>query len=200
MLKVRPAGERGKSRTDWLDSSHTFSFNRYNDPRHKGFRDLLVINEDIVAAGQGFGTHSHDNMEILSYVVDGALEHRDSTGGSGVIRPNELQRMTAGTGVSHSEFNGSTAQPVHFLQIWIQPDKNGLTPGYEQRSFPPDERRGRFRLIASPDGEDGSVTIHQNDKVYDALLAPAGKISHRLDRDRHAWVQVIKGTLSVNGT
>jgi redox-sensitive bicupin YhaK (pirin superfamily) len=128
MLKVRPAGERGKSRTDWLDSSHTFSFNRYNDPRHTGFRDLLVINEDIVAAGQGFGTHSHDNIEILSYVVSGALEHRDSAGGSGVIRPGELQRMTAGTGVSHSEFNGSQTEPVHFLQIWILPERDGLDP------------------------------------------------------------------------
>jgi redox-sensitive bicupin YhaK (pirin superfamily) len=200
MLKVRPAGERGKTWTGWLDSSHTFSFNRYNDPRHKGFRDLLVINEDIVAAGQGFGTHSHDNMEILSYVISGALEHRDSAGGSGVIRPGELQRMTAGTGVSHSEFNGSQTEPVHFLQIWIVPERDGLKPGYEQRAFPVDDRRGRLRLIASRDGSDGSVTIHQNVKVYDALLTGGEEVSHRLDGDRHVWVQVIKGTVSLNGT
>ena len=152
MITVRPAGERGKTRTDWLDSSHTFSFNRYYDPRHSGFRSLLVINEDFVGPGHGFGTHTHDNMEILSYVVVGALEHRDSAGGSGIIRPGELQRMTAGTGVSHSEFNGSQDEPVHFLQIWIQPEREGLEPGYEQRAFPEEGRRGRLLLIASREG------------------------------------------------
>jgi redox-sensitive bicupin YhaK (pirin superfamily) len=200
MITVRRAAERGKTRTGWLDSNHTFSFNRYFDPRYTGFRDLLVINEDFVQPGQGFGTHSHDNMEILSYVVDGALEHRDSTGGSGVIRPNELQRMTAGTGVSHSEFNASKTMPVHFLQIWILPDKDGLKPGYEQRSFPPDERRGRFRLIASSDGADGSVVIHQDVSVSDALFSAGEKVAYRLDRDRHAWLQVIKGSVEVNRT
>src|SRR5215471_1257328 len=200
MITVRRAAERGKTRTGWLDSNHTFSFNRYFDPRYTGFRDLLVINEDFVQPGQGFGTHSHDNMEILSYVVDGALEHRDSSGGSGIIRPDELQRMTAGTGISHSEFNGSKTMPVHFLQIWIVPDKNGLKPGYEQRSFPPGERRGRLRLIASIDGSNGSVTIHQDVKVHDGLFAPGEKVSYRLDRDRHAWVQVIKGSVAINGT
>lgn len=200
MIKVRSAGERGKTRTAWLDSNHTFSFNRYYDPRYTGFRDLLVINEDSVAPAQGFGTHSHDNMEILSYVVEGALEHRDSSGGSGVIRPNELQRMSAGTGVSHSEFNSSQTEPVHFLQIWIQPDEEGLKPGYEQRAFPEDERRGRLRLIASREGSDGSVTIHQDAKVYDALLAAGDEVSYQLKDDRHAWVQVVKGAVNVNST
>jgi redox-sensitive bicupin YhaK (pirin superfamily) len=198
MITVRRAAERGKTRTGWLDSNHTFSFNRYFDPRYTGFRDLLVINEDFVQPGQGFGTHSHENMEILSYVVDGALEHRDSTGGSGVIRPNELQRMTAGTGVSHSEFNASKTMPVHFLQIWILPEKQGLKPGYEQRSFPPDERRGRLRLIASSDGANGSVVIHQDVRVSDALFSAGEKVAYRLDRDRHAWVQVIKGAVEIN--
>jgi quercetin 2,3-dioxygenase len=198
MITVRRAAERGKTRTGWLDSNHTFSFNRYFDPRYTGFRDLLVINEDFVQPGQGFGTHSHENMEILSYVVDGALEHRDSTGGSGVIRPNELQRMTAGTGVSHSEFNASKTMPVHFLQIWILPEKQGLKPGYEQRSFPPEERRGRLRLIASSDGANGSVVIHQDVRVSDALFSVGEKVAYRLDRDRHAWVQVIKGAVEIN--
>ena len=200
MIKVRHAGERGKTRTSWLDSNHTFSFNRYYDARWSGFRDLLVINEDFVAPAQGFGAHSHDNMEILSYVVEGALEHRDSAGGSGVLRPDELQRMSAGTGVSHSEFNPSETEPTHFLQIWILPERNGLRPEYEQRSFPETERRGRLRLIGSRDGSGGSVTIHQNVKVYDASLAAGNVVSHQLDRDRHAWIQVIKGSVTVNGT
>jgi redox-sensitive bicupin YhaK (pirin superfamily) len=200
MIKVRPAGERGKTQTSWLDSNHTFSFNRYYDPRYTGFRDLLVINEDFVAPGQGFGTHSHRDMEILSYIVEGALEHRDSSGGSGVIRPGELQRMSAGTGVSHSEFNSSQTEPVHFLQIWIQPDREGITPEYEQRSFQEGERRGRLRLIASRDGGGGALTIHQDVKVYDALLASGDQISHQLDSNRHAWIQVVKGMVKVNDT
>ena len=200
MIQVRPAGERGQTRTDWLESNHTFSFNRYYDARYTGFRDLRVINEDFVAPAKGFGTHSHQNMEILSYVVEGALEHRDSSGGSEVLRPNELQRMSAGTGVSHSEFNPSQTDSTHFLQIWILPEREGLQPGYEQRAFPESDRRGRLRLIASRDGSDGSVTIHQDVKVYDALLEAGGELSHRLDGDRHAWVQVVRGTVSVNGT
>jgi quercetin 2,3-dioxygenase len=199
MIKVRPAGERGLTRISWLDSRHTFSFNRYYDPHYTGFRDLLVINEDIVAPAQGFGTHSHDNMEILSYVIEGALEHRDSAGGSGVIRPNELQRMSAGTGVSHSEFNASQTEPVHFLQIWIQPDEQGLKPGYEQRAFPEGERRGRLRLIASREGRDGSVIVHQDVKVFSALLASGDEVSYQLDGDRRAWIQVIKGRITVGG-
>jgi redox-sensitive bicupin YhaK (pirin superfamily) len=200
MIEVRPARERGKTPTGWLDSSHTFSFNRYYDPRWSGFRDLLVINEDVVKPGRGFGTHSHENMEILSYVVDGALEHRDSSGGSGVLRPNELQRMSAGTGVNHSESNPSHTQSTHFLQIWILPERKGLAPEYEQRAFPENERRGRLRLIASRAGSDGSVTVHQDVKVYDAVLAAGGAVSYELDRDRHAWIQVVKGAVSVNGT
>lgn len=199
MIQVRPAAERGLTRTSWLDSRHTFSFNRYYDPSYTGFRDLLVINEDVVAPCQGFGTHSHDNMEILSYVVEGALEHRDSAGGHGVIRRNELQRMSAGTGVNHSEFNSSQTEPVHFLQIWITPDEQGLTPGYEQRAFPEGERRGCLRLIASREGRDGSVTIHQDVKVFNALPGSGDEVSYQLDADRHAWLQVIKGVVTLSG-
>lgn len=200
MIKVRLAGERGKTQTSWLDSNHTFSFNRYYDPRHTGFRELLVINEDFVAPGMGFGTHSHGDMEILSYVVAGRLAHKDSTGTSAVIRPGEVQRMTAGTGVSHSEFNPSPTEPTHFLQIWIRPERAGLRPGYEQREFTEEERRGKLRLVASREGSDGSVKIHQDVKLFTALLASGGEVSHRLDEGRHAWVQVIKGEVLVNGT
>lgn len=199
MIEVRPAGERGKTITDWLDSNHTFSFNHYYDPRFTGFRELLVINEDFVAPGHGFGTHSHTDMEILSYVVSGQLAHKDSTGTSAVIKPGELQRMTAGTGVKHSEFNPSETEPTHFLQIWVQPDQEGLKPGYEQREFPEAERRGGLRLVASRDGSDGSVTIHQDVKLYDALLTAGGELSYQLSEERHAWLQVIKGIITVNG-
>jgi quercetin 2,3-dioxygenase len=200
MIKVRSALERGSTRTSWLDSNHTFSFNRYHDPVWSGFRDLLVINEDFVAPARGFGTHSHQDMEILSYVIAGQLAHKDSTGTSEVIRPGELQRMTAGTGVSHSEFNPSATDPTHFLQIWILPEQDGLKPGYEQREFPEAERRGKLRLVASRGGNDGSVTIHQDAKVYDALLAADTEISYQLERDRHAWIQVVKGAVTANGT
>lgn len=200
MIKVRPSGERGQSRAAWLESHHTFSFNRYYDARYEGFRQLRVINEDTVAPGTGFGTHSHDNMEIISYVLEGALLHRDSSGGSGVIRPGEVQRMSAGTGVRHSEFNASKTEPVHFLQIWIIPEKDNLRPGYEQRAFPEDERRGKLRLVASRDGGDGSVTIHQDVKLYNALLRAGDEVTHQLDGDRHAWVQVIRGAVAVGGT
>src|SRR6267142_3530339 len=199
MIKIRKAGERGKSQTSWLDSNHTFSFNRYYDPKWSGFRELRVINEDFVAPAQGFGTHSHSDMEILSYVVAGQLAHKDSTGTSEIIRPGEMQRMTAGTGVSHSEFNPSGSEPVHFLQIWIQPEQEGLKPGYEQRAFPEAERRGKLRLVASRNGSDGSVTIHQDVKLYNALLATGEEISYQLDRGRHAWLQVVRGAVSVNG-
>ena len=198
MIKVRPAAERGKTRTDWLDSNHTFSFNRYYDPRYDGFRDLRVINEDFVAPAKGFGTHSHEDMEIISYVVAGQLAHKDSTGTSEVIRPGEVQRMTAGTGVSHSEFNPSQTEPTRFLQIWILPERDGLKPGYEQRAFPEGERRGRLRLVASRNGGDGSVTVHQDVKVYDALLASGDEVSYQLDEDRHAWMQVVKGAVAIN--
>ncbi|HWP42765.1 MAG TPA: pirin family protein [Blastocatellia bacterium] len=200
MINVRPSHERGKTRTSWLDSNHTFSFNRYYDPRYTGFRDLLVINEDYVAPAAGFGTHSHRDMEIISYVVSGQLAHKDSTGASSVIVPGEVQRMSAGTGVSHSEFNPSRTEPTHFLQIWIKPDQEGLKPSYEQRMFPEEERRGRLRLIASRDGSQGSVAIHQDAKLYAASLEPGDEISHGLAGGRHAWVQVIKGAISVNDT
>jgi redox-sensitive bicupin YhaK (pirin superfamily) len=199
VIKVRPAGERGKTQTSWLDSNHTFSFNRYHDPRYMGFRDLRVINEDFLAPAQGFGTHSHENREILSYVVKGALEHSDSSGGSGVLRPNELQRMTAGTGVSHSEFNPSQTEQTHFLQIWILPEGDGSRPEYEQRSFSENGRHGRLRLLASREGRDGSVLVHQDVKVYDALLAAGDEIPYELSEGRHAWIQVIMGDVVVNG-
>jgi len=200
MIKIRKAGERGKTQTSWLDSNHTFSFNRHYDPEWSGFGDLLVINEDFVAPGQGFGTHSHDNMEILSYVVDGQLAHKDSTGTSSVIRPGEVQRMTAGTGVSHSEFNPSQTDPTHFLQIWIVPELKGLKPDYEQREFPKSERSGKLRLVASRYGTEGSVTIHQDVKLYNALLKAGEGVLHELALSHQAWVQVVKGEVDLNGT
>ena len=200
MITIRRAGERGKSQTGWLDSNHTFSFNRYYDPKWSGFRQLRVINEDFVAPAQGFGTHSHSDMEILSYVVAGRLAHKDSTGTSEVIQPGEMQRMSAGTGVSHSEFNPSRTEPVHFLQIWIHPEQESLKPGYEQRAFPDAERRGQLRLVASRNGSDGSVTIHQDVKLYDALLTTGEDVSYQLEPGRHAWLQVLQGAVNVNDT
>jgi quercetin 2,3-dioxygenase len=200
MITVRRARERGKTQTAWLDSNHTFSFNQYFDARYTGFRDLLVINEDYVAPGRGFGTHSHRDMEIISYVVEGQLAHQDSTGISSVIRPGDVQRMSAGTGVSHSEFNPSATEPTHFLQIWIQPEQEGLPPSYEQRTFSEADRRGTLRLVASRDGQEGSVTIHQDVRLYVGTLAAGEALAHHLDDDHHAWVQVIRGTVQLNGT
>jgi quercetin 2,3-dioxygenase len=200
MITVRPAGERGKTQTSWLDSNHTFSFNQYYDPRYTGFRDLVVINEDYVAPGKGFPTHGHRDMEIISYVVEGALAHRDSTGVSSVIRPGDVQRMSAGTGVRHSEFNPSDTEPTHFLQIWIQPEQDGLPPSYEQRTFPEADRRGTLRLVASRDGQEGSVTVHQDVRLYVAMLTAGEELTHHIGDDRHAWVQVIRGTVRLNGT
>jgi quercetin 2,3-dioxygenase len=200
MMTVRQAHERGKTQTSWLDSNHTFSFNQYYDPRHTGFRDLLVINEDYVAPGKGFGTHGHQDMEIISYVVEGQLAHKDSTGVSSVIRPGDVQRMSAGTGVRHSEFNPSDTEPTHFLQIWIQPEREGLPPSYEQRTFPEVDRRSTLRLVASRDGQDGSVTVHQDVRLYVGTLEAGEEISHRLGDDRHAWVQVVRGAVLLNGT
>jgi hypothetical protein len=200
MITVRHAHERGKTQTPWLDSHHTFSFNRYYDPRHTGFRDLLVINEDYVAPGMGFGTHGHQDMEIISYVVAGQLAHKDSTGVSAVIRPGDVQRMSAGTGVRHSEFNPSDTEPTHFLQIWIQPEQEGLPPGYEQRSYPEADRRGTLRLVASRDGQDGSVTVHQDVRLYTGTLEAGQEYTYRLGDNRHAWVQVVRGEVLLNGT
>ena len=199
MLTVRPAGERGRTRLDWLDSFHTFSFNQYYDPRHMGFRSLRVINDDFVSAGAGFGAHPHRDMEILTWVVDGALEHRDSTGGGGVVRPGDIQRMSAGTGVTHSEFNQSAEEPVHLLQVWLLPERRGIDPEYEQRNYPAVEREGRLRLVASKDGRDGSVTIHQDAALHAALFAPGQKAEHKLASGRHAWLHVASGAVSING-
>jgi redox-sensitive bicupin YhaK (pirin superfamily) len=200
MITVRHAHERGKTQAPWLDSHHTFSFNRYYDPRYTGFRDLLVINEDYVAPGRGFGTHGHQDMEIISYVVEGQLAHKDSTGVSSIIYPGDVQRMSAGTGVRHSEFNPSDTESTHFLQIWIQPEQEGLPPSYEQRNFPEADRRGTLRLVASRDGQDGSVTVHQDVRVYAGTLEAGQEYTYRLGDDRHAWVQVVRGGVLLNGT
>jgi redox-sensitive bicupin YhaK (pirin superfamily) len=200
MITVRKAADRGRSQHDWLDSRHTFSFADYYDPAHVAFSKLRVINDDRVAPGRGFGTHGHRDMEILSYVVEGAIEHKDSLGTGSVIRPGDVQRMTAGTGVRHSEFNPSATDPVRFLQIWILPQAEGLTPGYEQRTFPPAEKRGRWRLVAAPDGRDGSVTLHQDVLLFAGCFERGEEASLSLAAGRKAWVQVARGAISVNGT
>ena len=196
MIALRPAEERGHTRLSWLDSRHSFSFDRYYDPRHMGFRVLRVINEDRVDPGQGFGTHPHRDMEILTFVLEGALEHKDSLGNGSVIRPGDVQRMTAGTGISHSEFNPSRTEPVHFLQVWILPERPGLEPSYEQRSFP----AAGLRLVGSRDGREGSVRIHQDVLVYVARLSPGEEVVHALAPGRHAWIQMTRGAAQVNGT
>jgi quercetin 2,3-dioxygenase len=199
MLTLRKSTDRGHADHGWLNSWHTFSFAGYHDPEHMGFGDLRVINDDRVQPGQGFGTHGHRDMEIITYVLDGALEHKDSMGNGSVIRPGNVQRMSAGRGVRHSEFNASTSAPVHFLQIWIEPDVTGIDPGYEEKHFGDGEKRGRLRLIASPDGREGSLTIHQNARVYAALLDGADTARHVLAADRKAYVHVARGAVTVNG-
>jgi redox-sensitive bicupin YhaK (pirin superfamily) len=199
MITFRPARERGHAQLGWLDSHHTFSFSDYYDPKHMGFRTLRVINEDRVAPGRGFGTHPHRDMEIISYVLDGALEHKDSMGTGSVIQPGDVQRMTAGTGVAHSEFNHSKTSPVHFLQIWILPEKARLEPGYEQKSFTTDERRNTLRLVASRDGRDGALTVHQDVALYAGLLDAEASVRHALAPGRHAWVQVARGAVELGG-
>lgn len=200
MITVRTSAERGVGRHGWLTTRHTFSFANYYDPRQMGFRSLRVINEDEVAPGRGFGAHQHDNMEIISIVMEGALAHRDSTGGEGVLRRGEVQRMSAGTGVVHSEFNASDAEPVHFFQVWIVPEKEGIAPGYEQKLFPEEERRGRLRLLAAPGAEDGALNIHQDARLYSAILAGGEGVEHQLAPGRGAWLQVARGSVSLNGT
>ncbi len=195
MLNVRRHDERGYADHGWLRSRHTFSFANYHDPRHMGFRDLRVINDDRVAPGHGFGTHPHRDMEIISYVLEGAMEHRDSLGTGSVIRPGEVQRMTAGTGVLHSEFNHSKTDVLRFLQIWIIPAENDLQPGYEQTAFPRTERQDRLRLVVSPDGRDGSVTVHQDVNLYAGSLSPGAEVTHERGPDRHVWLQVANGRL-----
>jgi quercetin 2,3-dioxygenase len=199
MTSIRRSEDRGHFDHGWLDTRHTFSFADYHDPRFMGFRTLRVINEDRVQPGQGFGTHPHRDMEIISYVLEGALAHEDSMGNGSAIRPGDVQRMTAGTGVLHSEFNHSKDEMVHFLQIWIRPDRQGLQPGYEQKSFPTEEKRGRLRLVASTDGRDGSVAIHQDARLYVTLLGPGEEVSHPLAAGRHAWIQVARGEVDLGG-
>lgn len=199
MLEVRKADERGPTRIGWLDSQHTFSFGGYQDPRYTGFRSLLVINEDRVAPGAGFGEHGHRDMEILSYVIDGALRHGDSLGTGSVIRPGEIQLMSAGAGIRHSEQNASATEPVHFLQIWIKPGQTGLTPGYEQKALPPVTDAAQLDLIAAPEGGPDAVAVHQDARLYRASLRPGGSAELALAPGRHAWVQVVRGAAQVNG-
>ncbi len=197
MIRVRPAEERGKTRTDWLDSRHTFSFGDYYDPQQMGFSDLRVVNEDRVKPGAGFPTHSHRDMEIITYVLEGALAHKDSTGTSSVIRVGDVQRMSAGTGISHSEYNAS--QTEHFLQIWIIPNKTSLKPGYEQQAISFDENRGRYILIASKEGRDDSVTVHQDVDVWAARFARGEQATFRLKPSRRSFVQAPRGAVTLNG-
>jgi hypothetical protein len=200
MIQVRSAEERGRTDWGWLDSRHTFSFGEYHDAAHMGFRTLRVINDDRVKAGTGFGPHGHRDMEILSYVLEGELEHKDSSGGGGVIRPGEIQLMRAGTGVTHSESNHSTVEPVHFLQIWIAPDARGLKPAYGQQAFDRDAASRAFVLIASKGGREGSLQVHQDVDLWLAFIGAGERRELRLRPSRHAWIHVARGSVSVNGT
>jgi redox-sensitive bicupin YhaK (pirin superfamily) len=199
MLHIRHANERGHADHGWLDTWHTFSFADYYDTEHMGFRTLRVVNEDRVAPGQGFGMHGHRDMEIVTLVLQGALEHRDSLGNGEVLRPGELQRMSAGTGIRHSEFNPSATEPVHLYQIWLLPNEKGLTPSYEQKAFEKAEQRNRLRLVASPDGRDGSLTIHQDAELYLGALTDGTRVTRPLRAGRAAWLQVLSGAVTLNG-
>jgi len=198
VIQIRPSQERGHADHGWLDSHHTFSFADYHDPKHMGFRSLRVINEDRVAPGRGFGTHSHRDMEIISYVLEGSLQHSDSIGTGSRIAPDDVQRMSAGSGVSHSEFNGSASEPVHFLQIWLVPAQRGIAPSYEQKQFSREDKRGRLRIVASPDARDGSVEIHTDAVVYAGVFGPEEHAQLDLKPERHAWIQVARGKVRVN--
>jgi redox-sensitive bicupin YhaK (pirin superfamily) len=198
MITIRKAQERGHFDFGWLNTYHTFSFDQYYDPSHMGFRSLRVINEDIAQPGHGFPTHGHRDMEIVTYILQGALEHRDSMGNGSIIRPGDAQRMSAGTGVTHSEANPSPDEPVHLLQIWILPNEQNLPPEYEEKKFSDDEKRNRLRLIVSPDGSEGSVTIHQDAKIYASLLGDRQEVVHTLENDRSAWLQVAAGSVTLN--
>ncbi|KAF3999467.1 pirin family protein [Glaciimonas immobilis] len=200
MLQLRKSSDRGVADHGWLQSRHTFSFGHYQDPQHMGFGPLLVINEDRVTPGQGFGTHGHRDMEIISFVLDGALEHKDSLGTGSVLHYGDVQRMSAGTGVRHSEFNSSASDPLHFLQIWIEPSVKGIPPGYEEKHFTPAAKQGQLRLIASSDGRDGSVLIHQDASIFAALPGKEDILTHDLAAGRTGYVHVIRGAISVNGT
>ena len=198
MITIRSADERGAANFGWLDSRHTFSFGNYYDPKHMGFSALRVINEDKVQPGEGFGTHGHRDMEIISYVLEGALEHKDSIGNGSIIRPGDVQRMSAGAGIMHSEYNASKTDPVHLLQIWILPDQRGLEPSYEQTHFAGEEKQGRLRLVGSQEGRDGSVTIHQDVDLYATSLSEGDQVSHPIANGRLVWVQVARGAVSLN--
>ncbi len=200
MLTVRRSEDRGRASFGWLEARHTFSFGSYVDPDWSGFRSLRVINEDRIQPGTGFGTHPHRDMEILTYVIEGAIEHKDSLGSGSVLVPGELQRMTAGTGISHSEFNPSPAEPLHLLQIWVEPETNSLAPSYDQRAFPLDEQRGRFVLVASRDGREGSLVVHQDAALFAGRFDHASSVRTELVSGRHAWIQVVRGEVSANGT
>ena len=199
MINIRKSKERGHFDHGWLNTYHTFSFDQYYDPRYMSFRDLRVINEDFVAAGRGFPTHGHRDMEIITYILEGALKHEDSMGNGSVIRPGDVQRMTAGTGVRHSEKNASNTERVHLLQIWILPHTVDLPPGYEQKAFTDDERRGQLRLIASEDGRDGSVEVHQDISLFASILDAGQEVERTMNEARYAWIQVARGSISVNG-
>jgi redox-sensitive bicupin YhaK (pirin superfamily) len=197
MLALRKAEDRGHANHGWLDSYHTFSFGGYYDPQHMGVSNLRVINDDTVAPGGGFATHGHNDMEIISYVLDGALEHKDSMGNGSVIRPGDVQRMSAGTGVTHSEYNHSSTEPVHFLQIWLQPNAYGVEPGYDQKHFPIEKRRGRWVLLVSPDGHDGSISTHQDALMFGALLMSGESLDYRFETDRQGYLHLARGKLRV---
>ena len=199
MIVIRKSEERGHFDFGWLNTYHTFSFDQYYDPRFMSFRSLRVINEDRVAPARGFPTHGHSDMEIITYVLEGELEHKDSMGTGSVIRPGDVQKMSAGTGVRHSEQNPSRSEAVHLLQIWIMPDTRGIKPDYQQKRFEDEEKRGRLRLVASPDGSLDSITIKQDARVYAALLEPSAEVVHELEPNRHAWVQVARGSIEING-
>lgn len=199
MLTIRKAEDRGHANHGWLDTYHTFSFANYYDPKHMGFRSLRVINEDRVSPDAGFGTHGHRDMEIITYVLQGALEHKDSIGNGSVIQPGDVQRMSAGTGILHSEFNHSKTDSVHLLQIWLLPDQEGLPPSYEQQNFSVTKNPGKLHLVAARDGREGAVTVHQDVDLYAAVLNQGDRISHTLKPQRHAWVQVARGTITLNG-
>jgi quercetin 2,3-dioxygenase len=199
MLTIRRSADRGHANHSWLQSAHSFSFANYYDPQHMGFRSLRVINEDKIAAGKGFGTHPHRDMEIITYVLAGTIAHQDSLGNGSGIQPGDVQRMTAGTGITHSEFNPSATTGTHLLQIWIMPDQLGLTPSYEQKAFPPEAKQGQFRLLASHDGRDGSVTVHQDMNLYATVLATGESTTMPTAIDRHYWMQVAQGDVVING-
>ncbi|HET6328650.1 MAG TPA: pirin family protein [Planctomycetaceae bacterium] len=199
MVTLRPASQRGRTQIGWLDSRHSFSFGDYHDAGQMGFRSLRVINDDRVAPGSGFGTHGHRDMEIITYVLDGELEHRDSLGTGDVLSRGDVQRMTAGTGIRHSEFNPSKSHPVHFLQIWVLPERPGLAPAYEQKSFPEADKRGRLQSIVSPDGHDGAMTIQQDVELFATVLETNESVSHELREGRSGWVQVARGQVELNG-